>query len=188
MNRQKIALALLLVILVCAIAYSFLGRPKQRRVERLKFTAGMTASSFRPSGRTDNGARLRIDLLDRENTPFSGFRRNIFRPVFFYRTEVPFPAKPLKQPPPPPPPPPKTPAQIAMEEIGRFSFLGYLHRNNRKTVFLTRDNQIFLVRKGDRIAGMYDVDDISENMITIALAPGGEKVVVPLAQNRPLAP
>jgi hypothetical protein len=187
MSRKKVVLALLLVVFACALAYSFLGGPKQRKADKLKFKPGMTAESLRPTVRPDNGTRLRIDLLDGESPRFSGFRRNIFRPVFSNMLAVAMPAKPLKPPPPPPPPPPPTPAQIAMEEMGRFVFFGYLQRENRKTVFLTRDNQIFLFRKGERIFGKYDVTDISDNMMTIALAPGGEQVVIPLTQNRPLA-
>lgn len=187
MNRQKIALALLLFIFACAVVYSFLGGPKPRKAEKLKFTPGMTADAYRKSRRPDNGTRVRIDLLDRENSRFSGFRRNIFRPVFSNRLDMMSQGKPVKPPPPPPPPPPKTPAQIAMEDMGRFVFLGYLQRESKKTVFLTRDNQIFLFKKGDRIDGKYDVAEISDSMMTIALAPQGEKVVVPLTQNRPLA-
>ena len=184
MNRQKVVLALLFVVLVCAIAYGFLGGPKLRKAEKLKFTPGMAAETYRRTSKgPDTGTRLRIDLLDRETPRFSGFRRNIFRPVF---SSMPVAAMPAKQVKLPPPPPPKTPAQIAMEEMGRFTFLGFMQRENRKTVFLSRDNQIFLFRKGDRIAGKYDVAEISDNMMTIALTPGGEKVVVPLTQNRPL--
>jgi hypothetical protein len=80
----------------------------------------------------------------------------------------------------------KTPAQVAMEEVGQFAFLGYLQKENRRTVFLTKNNEILLVKKGDRIIGKYEVADISENMMTIALGPGGEQVAIPLQQNRPL--
>jgi len=188
MNRQKIALALLLVAFAGALVYSFVGSPKPKKVEKLKYTTGMAANTYRTSSKVDSGAKLRLDLLDRERPRFSGFRRNIFKPVFMSREKMASirvkPVKPLPPPPPPPPPVPKTPAQIAMEDIGHFVFLGYLQKDNRKTIFLTKDNQIFLLKKGDKINGKYDVAEISENMMTISLAPGGEKVVIPLMQNR----
>jgi hypothetical protein len=70
--------------------------------------------------------------------------------------------------------------------VGQFVFLGYLQKENRKTIFLTKDNQIFLMKKGDRVAGKYEVAAVSENMLTISVSPGGEQVVIPLIQNRPL--
>jgi hypothetical protein len=73
-----------------------------------------------------------------------------------------------------------------MEEVGQFAFLGYLQKENRRTVFLTKNNEIILVKKGDKIVGKYEVADITENMMTIVVAPGGEQVVIPLQQNRPL--
>ncbi|HTY21166.1 MAG TPA: hypothetical protein VMC44_05970 [Geobacteraceae bacterium] len=190
MNRQKIALTLLLVVFAGAIVYSFLGGPKQRKAEKLKYVPGMSAEYYRNINGAENGTRLRLDLLDGERPRFSGFHRNIFKSVFASQHRAPLvPARRAPAPPPPTPPPPppvKTPAQVAMEEVGRFVFLGYLQKENRKTIFLTKDNQIFLLKKGDRIGGRYSVAEITENMLTIALAPGGEQVVIPLTQNRPL--
>jgi hypothetical protein len=192
MNRQKMALAFLLVLFALALAYSFMGRPKQRSVKKLKYTPGMRIDSYRAITKVQDDKKLRLELLDREMPRFAGFRRNIFRPVFSEEMKLAAislkPLKPAPPAPPPPPPPPvqKTPAQVAMEEVGQFAFLGYLQKENRKTVFLTKNNEIFLVKKGDRIIGKYEVADISENMMTIALAPGGEQVAIPLQQNRPL--
>jgi hypothetical protein len=194
MNRQKMALALLLVVFALALAYSFMRRPQQGSVQKLKYTTGMKVDSYLKidKGRDDN--KLHLELLDREMPRFSGFRRNIFRPIFSNEIKLAsIPKKPIKPappaPPPPPPPPPveKTPAQIAMEEVGQFAFLGYLQKENRRTVFLTKNNEIILVKKGDKIVGKYEVADITENMMTIVVAPGGEQVVIPLQQNRPLA-
>jgi hypothetical protein len=188
MNRQKTALALLLVVFAVALAYSFLGRPKQKRAGSLKYAPGTSAESYRTQ-RGGEDTRVRLDLLDRDHPRFSGFRRNIFRSIFYEPVKtvavpksIPVPVVP----PPPPPPVEKTPAQIAMEEVGQFAFLGYLQKDNLRTVFLTKNNQIFLVKKGDKIAGRYEVADITENMLTISLAQGGEQVVIPLQQNRPL--
>lgn len=192
MNRQKMALALLLVLFALALAYSFMGRPQQRSVQKLKYTPGMRIDSNRAITKVQDDKKLRLELLDREMPRFAGFRRNIFRPVFSDEMKLAaIPLKPLKAAPPAPPPPPpppvqKTPAQIAMEEVGQFAFLGYLQKENRKTVFLTKNNEIFLVKKGDKIVGKYEVADISENKMTISLAPGGEQVGIPLQQNRPL--
>jgi len=193
MNRQKIVLALLLVAFAIALAYSFMGRPRQKSVEKLKYTPGMRVDAYRTINRARDDKKLHLELLDRDTPRFTGFRRNIFRPVYLNEMQLAsIPLKPLKPaptapPPPLPPPVEKTPAQVAMEEVGQFAFLGYLQKDNRRTVFLTKNNEIFLVKKGDKVVGKYEVADISENMLRITLAPGGEQVDIPLQQNRPLA-
>ena len=191
MNRQKMALALLLIVFALSLAYSFMRRPQQGRVEKLKYTTGMKVDSYLKIDKRRDDNKLHLELLDREIPRFSGFRRNIFRPIFSNEIKLSsIPKKPIKAvlpPPPPPPPVEKTPAQIAMEEVGQFAFLGYLHKENRRTVFLTKNNEIFLVKKGDKIIGKYEVADITENNMTIAVTPGGEQVVIPLQQNRPQA-
>jgi hypothetical protein len=193
MNRQKMFLALLLVAFAIAVAYSFMGRPRQKSVAKLKYAPGMRVDAYRTINKDRDDTKLRLELLDRDMPRFAGFRRNIFRPVFSNEMKLAaVPLKPLKPAPPAPPPPPpppveKTPAQIAMEEVGQFAFLGYLQKENRRTVFLTKNNEIVLVKKGDKIVGKYEVADISENMMRIALTPGGEQVDIPLQQNRPLA-
>ena len=35
--------------------------------------------------------------------------------------------------------------------MARYTFLGFLQKDNRKTVFLSRDKEIVLVKKGDKI-------------------------------------
>ncbi len=73
-----------------------------------------------------------------------------------------------------------------MEEMSRFTFLGFLQKENRKIIFLSRDREIFLVKKGDKLAGKYDVASITDDALTIKLAETGEQLVVPLQENRAL--
>jgi hypothetical protein len=61
-----------------------------------------------------------------------------------------------------------------------------MQKENRRTIFLSRDNEIILVKKGDKIAGKYEVAAVSEEMLTINLLQGGEQIVIPLQQNRAL--
>ncbi len=73
-----------------------------------------------------------------------------------------------------------------MMEVGRYTFLGFLQKENRKIIFLAKDNEIILVRKGDKIAGKYQVANISDEALTFNLLATGEQIVVPLVENRPL--
>ncbi len=190
MNRQKMALTILLVIFAISIVYSFMRQPPRRTVDKLKYAPGTKGVSVQISGRSPDDKKLRLDLLDREPPRFSGFRRNLFRPIFPDIMKLPpiaaRPVLPLPAPP-APPPPPKTPAQLAMEDMSRYTFLGYLQKGNRKTIFLTRDNEIILAKKGDKIAGKYEVATISDNSMIINLLQNGEQIVIPLMENRALA-
>ena len=192
MDRRKLILAVVLVIFAGAVVYAFLHQPPRRTVDKLKYSTGMRAEAPRTAPGAPDDKRLRLDLLDREMPRFSGFKRNIFRPIFSGEMKLASlprtPAKPqLPVPPPPaPPPPPPTPAQQAMEDVGRFTFLGFLQKENRKIIFLTRDNEIFLVKKGDKLAGKYDVTSITDEALTINLQATGEQIVIPLMENRAL--
>jgi hypothetical protein len=187
-------LAILLVILAVAVVSSFLRQPPQHTVAKLKYTTGMKADTSRAAVRAQDEKKLRLDLLDKDQPRFSGFQRNIFRPIFTVEVKAPlYPlnaGKPvLPVPPPPPPPPPYVeppPAQKAMEDVARFTFLGFLQKDNRKIIFLSRDNEIILVRKGDKIAGKYEVASITNEALTINLPAGGEQIVIPLLENRTL--
>jgi hypothetical protein len=190
MNRQKMALAILLVIFAISIAYSFVRQPPRRTVEKLKYAPRMKGVSLQIPGRSPDDKKLRLDLLDREPPRFSGFRRNLFRPIFPDLSKLPLvAARAVNLPPvpPPPPPPPKTPAQLAMEDMSRYTFLGYIQKGNHKTIFLTRDNEIILAKKGDKIVGKYEVTTISDEALTINLLQNGEQIVIPLMENRALA-
>lgn len=197
MNRRKLILAILLIIFAVAVVTSFLRLPPQHTVTKLKYTSGMKAEASRTAVKAQDEKKLRLDLLDKDQPRFSGFQRNIFRPIFTVEMKSPLyplhagkPVLPVPPPPPPPPLPPPyvepSPAQKAMEDVGRFTFLGFLQKENSKIIFLSRDNEIILVRKGDKIAGKYEVASITDEALTINLPATGEQIVVPLMENRAL--
>ena len=70
--------------------------------------------------------------------------------------------------------------------MAQFTFLGFLKKDNKKTIFLSSNNEIFLVKKGDTIAGKYQVADITDEMITIRSSANGGEIIIPLVENRPL--
>jgi hypothetical protein len=150
--------------------------------------------------------RVHLELLDQAR-PFSGYRRNIFSPIF--REEVkappigtlpPLPPRPSKKalPPPPPPrplnvqpvqpppPPPPTAEQLADQELAKFTFLGFLKKNGDRTVFLSKNNEIFLAKKGSKLGPNFIVGDLSDDAITIKSVAEGRELVIPLVENRGL--
>ncbi|WP_243371222.1 hypothetical protein [Geotalea sp. SG265] len=206
MNRKKLTLAILVLVLILSVIYSFFSQPRQKKAANLKY-GGQTSPTSQRSAKAFSGLssarldekKLHLELLDKEHPKFAGFRRNLFSPIFHEEAKP--EAKPtgritLPVPPPPPlrPPPSVVPpvAQIpeptpVQRDMARFTFLGFLKKDNTKTIFLSSDKEIFLVKKGDTIAGKYQVANLTDDALTIRpLADGGE-IVIPLVENKSLA-
>jgi hypothetical protein len=186
MNRQKVLLLVLLALLAVAVMYAYFRMPEQKTAAKSKSTPGGPAETRKAeTAKGGDLKRVRLDLLDRLVPRFTGFKRNIFwlRP---YAT-----AKKLPPPPPPPPPspPPKAPQPVAaVKEIAKFTFLGFLKNDAGKFVFLSKDKEIFVVKKGDKIANTFLVTNVSDDFMTINTVSGGDEIVIPLVENMPLKP
>lgn len=199
MNRKRLLLFILLIGLVLSAVYSYTKMPQLKTVDKLKFAPGAAAAVPRTEAGV-KGERLRLDLLKKEAALFSGYRKNIFRPVF--REDAPggkvsLPKQVKLIPPPPPPAPPRPPVaavpppppQVDIPKImAHFTFLGFLQKEGRKTIFLSKDNDIFVVKQGDRLAGNFTVAGINDDVITIRELNGGSEIVIPLVENKPLIP
>lgn len=192
MNRKKLFLAFLLALLPLTIFYSYLRMPRQKTVETLRFTQGAPPKKLNEAAmpRVDD-KKLHLELLDREAQKFSGFRRNIFRPIFHDESKIlPPPVVIVAKPLPPvamtPPPPVDAPSPV-QQDMARFTFLGFMKKDNHKTIFLASGNEIFLVKKGDKIAGKYEAVNITDEALTITVLGAGGEIVIPLLENRPLA-
>jgi len=209
MNRQKLTLFILLIVLVLAVVWSFMSVPRQKTVKTLKYAPGqkqaavttaaatpaVTAAAQTPAPAAAGDERtLRLDLLEREQSGFKGYRRNIFKPIFMDDLRL-MKQKALAFKPPPLPPvavlPPKVEPPIAQPEtlkstLARFVFLGYLKKDNRKTIFLSKDKDIILVRKGDKFAGRYEAKSVTDQALTIVATDSGEEIIIPLLENQPL--
>lgn len=70
--------------------------------------------------------------------------------------------------------------------MAKFTFLGFLLKEHRKTIFLSKDQEIFVVKKGDKIANIYEVTNISDDALTIHPTSGSGDIVIPLMENMPL--
>jgi hypothetical protein len=191
MNRQRAILAALLIIFACSIVYSILQMPKQERVAKLIYQPGMTAKPVKSiKSRDADVARVRLDLLERGAGTLPGGGRNIFRALYDIGTKKTL----VPLPPPPPPPPAKVfvpPPQVIgptplQREMATFTFLGFLKKDNKKTIFLSNGKEIFVVKKGDKISGKYDVTAVTEEALTIKSIQSGGEVVIPLVENSPL--
>lgn len=195
MNRQRLILFILVLLFGVVSLWSYSVMPRPKTVGTLTFKPGQQAKPAAVPDKTDDdGTRLKIALLDTEPTVFKGYRRNIFRPVFVDETKIASQQAVAIKPLPPPPPPKVTAAPVApvviqpeTAQLARFTFLGFLKKGAVRTIFLAKDKDILLVKKGDKVAGRYEATEISDQALTLTVTDTGDEIVIPLVENRPLA-
>jgi hypothetical protein len=204
MNRQKLLLSILLVSFVISVVYGYLRMPRQKTVDKTGPALVRKTSEKTPVANKPEDKKLHLEMLDRTPPRIAGFRRNIFRPIFHEDLKA------LNLPPPPLPPkflpkPPTTPPSTApqttttappavpepppyVRDMAAFKFLGFVKKDNRKTIFLAKSNDIFLVRNGDIISDKYEVTNISDEALTINVVAEGREIIIPLEENKALVP
>jgi hypothetical protein len=74
------------------------------------------------------------------------------------------------------------------KELARFTFLGFLLKDGVKTIFLSSNDEIFVVKKGDRFGknGHFLVTDLTPQMLTIRQNDEPRPINVPLVEQAPL--
>ncbi len=201
MNRERLLLFCLLILLVLSMVWSYFRMPHQKTVATLKYPPGQQATRAGRSGagtsstpdRRQAASALRLDLLDQQVPDFKGYHRNIFKPLFVDETKMAQVRAATKKRRPVLPPPPPVPFQpMVMEpprpELAKFTFLGFLQKDKRKIIFLSRDKEIILVKKGDIFAGRYEASSITDQALTIRVTDTGEEMVIPLMEYAALRP
>lgn len=209
MSRQRLILFVLLILLLVAMVWSYYSFPRAKTVSPLKYPPGshLVAEKKRvpaltPQMSQNEGSVLRLDLLGREQSTFKGYRRNIFSPIFVDELKVMKQMASALKPVLPPAQaqkdaavqpavtPVATPVAIPetpQRELARFTFLGFLKKDNRKTIFLAKDKDIILVKKGDTFAGRYEAASLTDQALTILVTDTGEEIVIPLIESKPLS-
>lgn len=208
MNRQRLILFVLVIIFGIAALWSYSAIPRLKTVSTVPGNSAQlvkpvavvkaekpdrVAKTEKPNRVADDGTKLNISLLDGETASFKGYRRNIFKPVFLDELKINRQkAVAIKPPPKAVPAPIPVPVQpvIAQPEsapLAHFTFLGFLKKGSVKTVFLIKDNDILLVKKGDKLAGRYVATEISDQALTLSVTDTGDEIVIPLIENKPLA-
>lgn len=205
MSRQRLILFVLLILLLLAMVWSYYSYPRAKTVSPLKYPPGShiiaekkRVPAIAPQVSQNEGSALRLDLLDREQSSFKGYRRNIFKPIFVDELKLMKQMASALKPVLPPvqaqksaPVQPTVPAiavpETPQRELARFTFLGFLKKDNRKTIFLAKDKDIILVKKGDTFAGRYEAASLTDQALTILVTDTGEEIVIPLIESKPLS-
>lgn len=192
MNRNKVILFILLIVLLLALGYSYLASPRLERVTAVKVPDSKVVSRAQRSTGVDD-RRVRTDLMEEEPVKFKGIKRNLFGSLYPPPKAKPAPPPPKPTPPPPPPPPkvvePPPVVEVIRRELAKFTFMGYLRKQEKWTIFLKSSEDIFLVSEGDRFGGKKEflAKEITPEQLVIEQASQGE-IVIPLVEKQPLVP
>lgn len=201
MNRQRLLLFVLVIIFVVAAVWSYTAVPRQKTISVLTNAPGQVA---KPASKVPvaskrkayDGRILNTTLLEQEQSGFKGYRRNIFKPIFVDEQKLLRQKAAAFKPPQLPPvqaqkAAPVVPATIVATQpeaatLARFTFLGFLRKDAERTIFLAKDKDIILVKKGDKVAGRYEASSITDQALTLLVTDTGDQIVIPLLENRPL--
>ena len=164
-RTQWMVLLLLSGLWAGLVLWQVADTPEPTRVS-LKFVTGQTASGEAGRGTREAGMKIRLDLLQAEQSQAGRAfvaPKNIFAPLLVEAPrvkgpstwEVSTPASPAPQIAAPLPPPAPTPeelaAQAAQSELAQYRYLGYLSRQGRNEAFLSKGKELHIVRAGETI-------------------------------------
>jgi hypothetical protein len=183
-RKQKIVLAALLALLGLTIAWRILHPFRQERVASLTHNGKtvhkvrMTSGSPPPLGESlPPSAEEALPPQPRPEEPMP-HTAELRRDLFWSPPAAPPGGSETMQTPPPAPP---DPMARVREELGRFRVFGAWEDSQGMAVFLERDKEILLVRKGDRIDGRYRVEAIAGERMTLMVEPEQEAIQIDLA-------
>ncbi|OGR34944.1 MAG: hypothetical protein A2091_03375 [Desulfuromonadales bacterium GWD2_61_12] len=197
MNRKRVLLAVLLLLLLFSIGYSIYSSPRQERVapQQRSPATRREALAARPAQARAEDDRLRVDLLKPASRRYSGVSRDLFygeEPRIVKPVAPPPPPPPalVAPPPPPPPPPPPIISTQTRMELGRFVFLGYLEKLGIKTIFLGAGSDVFVVKKGDRFGSKSEflVVELTPAKMTVRDRDNPMLIDLPLVEKESLTP
>lgn len=193
MNRKRLLLFFLLVLLALSVGYAFWAAPRQQRIDAVRTATRqqMTALGSGQGLAAADRQQVHFELLGEEPVPFPGASRDIFN----FRQNVTAAAQPVPVPKPAPQPvvasTPPRPIHRAVETkpLAKFTFLGFLEKGDQKVVFLSSQDEIYVVGPGEHFGRNmeFEVIDISENVLTVQQAGQSTQQKVLLVEKKELA-
>ncbi|OGQ44462.1 MAG: hypothetical protein A2W63_01685 [Deltaproteobacteria bacterium RIFCSPLOWO2_02_44_9] len=181
---KKSILYILLAILAFSVFYRVATVPEEKRAP-LKYKTGAKSSELGvgssefKTGKEDI-PRIELSKLTsaKGKPPADGV--NLFYP-FFVKVEPPKPPEPLK-----PVVPLPLPVDPLEEELKLFRFLGFLEERlpagRDKRIFLSKGQNIYIVRNGDIIEGRFKVD-IKGDVIEVSGINSEKMVAIPITER-----
>lgn len=193
--HQKRIFFILLAVLILSTLYAFRLIPGPGILDE-PATNGFSAQQ--PSGSErleslEDRQRLRIDLLKPSNREYPGFTRDIFGPLFVppkVERNLSSPSGPqetvikeIQEVSP-------LPGEDAGDALELFTFLGFLDKEGKRTVFLTRGEVIFIVNEKEHFGenGRFTVVDITEEKLSIRQNDPQRLITIALVEKGQLVP
>ncbi|MEK7881335.1 MAG: hypothetical protein AAB210_05530 [Deltaproteobacteria bacterium] len=131
-------------------------------------------SSEAPLETRTEGLKVRLDLLKNEKRGYGGIKKDIFSPL---RRVTPV-VKPVEVQPAPPPPPPPTALQVFIMTVRA---LGFVEKEKDKTVFLSKNDELFIAKSGDLVDGRFRILSITETALKVRDEVTKEESVIAIA-------
>ncbi len=192
--QQTSVLMVMVVVLVLLIGYRIMNEEKPKTAP-LTYQRGAVANSPVRQGLSARraGADPVNAFLERRGEKFPGVRRDIFR----MENPVPKP-KLVSHATTTPPVHVKTPEEIAADaaqaaaqavqavadaaraDLNKFKYLGYLTEKDN-TLFLSKEGELFIVKKGGTILKSYKVKEVSKNYVVLLDVVTGVEVQLELS-------
>lgn len=192
-SREIKILIALTSVLTALVIYRVATKEEPKRVRELTFKPVVSGQRSAVSG--EKPPPLNTPLIKGgakgggEKKPYRGVIRNPFRSLY-----PPSPTPPqilLKLPVAPPFAPfpviTTTVSSSAQIESGRIKFLGFLQKEGDRKIFLSKDKEVFIVKKGDNI-GVFEVGDISDNSVTLIARDTKEEFQLIIEDVKPTKP
>ena len=178
-KESKMLVALLALLLVL-----FLNNLRKAEIKRVDELTYKTAQRQVSAPAVESGLpEIETDLLTPERESFRMGKKNIFEPLSFVKKRRPRKAAPPKPAAKKIPPPMH---EVVLKAIAKYTFLGFMEKGDVKTIFLTKEDEIFIVKKGDTLSGDYVVQNITDDLIEISSADGADTMTISLVENAPL--
>lgn len=177
---KKSILYILLAILAFSVFYRVATVPEEKRAPLKYKTGTLPAGAGLKKGLDTDMPVIELSRLmsGRIKPPADGV--NLFYP-FFVKVEPPKPPEPLK-----PIVPMPLPVDPLEEELKLFRFLGFLEERlpagRDKRIFLSKGQNIYIVRNGDIIEGRFKVD-IKGDVIEVSGINSEKMVAIPITER-----
>lgn len=166
-ENKKIIIGLALVwafIIFYNVVVNFGGDndPQKSTSGKSKSISKKIKSSGSPYQSLAQFPELKLSLLGESKPKYKGVRKNIFTAYLKPKASVKVkPKEEVKV------EPPKV--EIVISDLEKFlsklSFMGFLERGVNKTLFLSHEDEVYLIKKGDRIKGRYIAGQITKASI-----------------------
>jgi hypothetical protein len=185
-SKKKKILVILLAVLLAILLYKFLVPVPRQRVKTLTYTGETYKNRLHKTIPSEKSPRIdllvRTDILNKPSFNDTEVKRDLFYPqqeaTNMHSIEGENVSKDVSVEP--------APRHMAEIELPQYAFFGSLVKEGIKTIFLSKEDEIYLVRKGKKLDKNYIISNINAQTMTLLLPNTNEEIKVRLQEDAPL--